>query len=212
MSGTAVFDHTYTTCPKDPPAGYGKFTSYDPLVLSGDLEGCWYTKIEQAWDLGPPTGLYFEIGREVFKGSIGDGREGTFSTVYTFESQWDPDAATGTEIWGHCEHPIVPGTGKAGLRGIAGTSGSSTSSPTAATRTAASSASGEVDGPQRFRREYSGGVRGLLDVGGDVAVGSQAGQTLFDDVRGDAGGDRLGRRHDRRLRRVDQARCRGGRR
>ena len=56
----------------------------------------------------------------MFVGSVGGGPEGTFSTVYTFESQWDPDAATGTEIWGHCEHPIVPGTGRAGLRGISG--------------------------------------------------------------------------------------------
>jgi hypothetical protein len=120
VSGTAVFDHTGATCPKNPPAGYGTFTSYDPLVLSGDLQGCWYTKIERAWDLGPPSGLYFEVGREVFKGSVLGGPVGTFSTVYSFESQWDPDAATGTEIWGHCEHPIVPGTGAVGLRGITG--------------------------------------------------------------------------------------------
>ena len=44
-----------------------------------------------AWDLGPPSGLYFEVGREVFVGTVRGGPEGTFSTTYTFESQWDPD-------------------------------------------------------------------------------------------------------------------------
>ena len=120
VSGTAVFDHTGAICPKKPPAGYDDFADYDPLVMSGDLEGCWYTNIDRAWDLGPPSGLYFEVGREVFVGSVRGGSEGTFSTVYTFESKWDPDVTTGTEVWGRCQHPIVRGTGTAGLSGISG--------------------------------------------------------------------------------------------
>jgi hypothetical protein len=115
VSGTAVFDHTGATCPKTPPAGYGTFTSY-PLVLSGDLQVCWYTKIE-----------------------------------------WDPDAAAGTEIWGHCEHPIVPGTGAAWLRGITGYLGFIDIVSDATTRTAASSPSADDRRrPQWFSREYSG--------------------------------------------------------
>ena len=118
VAGTAVFD-TGTSCPPPPP-GYGDFTDYPPLVMSGDLQGCWYTNVERSWDLGQPTGLYFEVGREVFVGRIKGGPVGTFSTVYSFESKWDPDIKTGHEVWGHCEHPIVPGSGTAGLKGVTG--------------------------------------------------------------------------------------------
>ena len=116
VSGTFVLDDTDSTCP-DPPAAS---SDYDPFVISGDLEGCWYTNVDRAWDLGPPSGLYFEVGREVFVGQIRDGHDGTFTTTYTFESQWDPDVATGTEIWGRCQHLIVRGSGTGGLRDVTG--------------------------------------------------------------------------------------------
>ena len=114
VSGTFVFD-TGSTCP-DPPDGYRTSTSYT-FVISGDLEGCWYTNIGRARDLGPPSGLYFEVGREVFVGTVRGGPDGTFSTTYTFESQWDPDYHDrGTEIWGRCQHLIVRGSGTGGLQ------------------------------------------------------------------------------------------------
>jgi len=118
VAGTGVFDTT-NACPA-PPSGFDDFTSYPPIVLSGDLTGCWYTHIDRSWDLGPPSGLYFEVGREVFVGHVKDGAEGSFSTVYSFESKWDPDVTSGTEVWGQCQHPIVPGSGTEGLKRISG--------------------------------------------------------------------------------------------
>ena len=116
VSGTFVFDAD-GTCP-GPPPGYEDFTDY-PVIVSGDLEGCWYTKIDQARDLRP-SGLHLEVGREVFVGSVRGGPEGSFSTVYTWESKWDSDIATGTEIWGHCQHVIVRGSGTGGLHDVTG--------------------------------------------------------------------------------------------
>lgn len=114
VAGTAVVDKS---CPPAPKAGYDDFA---PLRMSGSLNGCWYTNIDKSWDLGPPTGLYFEVGREIFVGSINGGKTGTFSTVYSFEAKFDPDAATGREISGQCQHPIVPGSGTDGLKRVTG--------------------------------------------------------------------------------------------
>jgi hypothetical protein len=101
----------------DPPDGFDELT----FVISGDLEGCWYTNIERSRDLGPPSGFYFESGREIFVGQLRDGPVGTFATTYTFESQWDPDFTSGgTEIWGRCQHLIVRGSGTDGLHGATG--------------------------------------------------------------------------------------------
>ncbi|HWI01693.1 MAG TPA: hypothetical protein VNT27_15305, partial [Propionibacteriaceae bacterium] len=107
LSGVAVFD-TVGVCP-DPPTGYEDFTSLPPLVMTGSLEGCWYTKILTTKDNGAPSGIYQERGEEVFVGSLDGGPEGTFATTYKFTSKWDPDASTGSEVHGRCEHPIVAG-------------------------------------------------------------------------------------------------------
>ena len=64
VSGMFVLD-TGSVC-TDPPAGFDELT----FVISGDLEGCWYTNVDRARDLGPPSGLYFEAGREVFVGTV----------------------------------------------------------------------------------------------------------------------------------------------
>jgi hypothetical protein len=117
VSGTMVFDAD-STCPR-PPQGYDDFIDYT-VEVSGDLEGCWYTKIDRARDLGPPSGLHFEVGREVFVGQVRGGPVGTFSTTYRWASQWDPDVATGTEVWGHCQHMIVSGSGTDGLQDVTG--------------------------------------------------------------------------------------------
>jgi hypothetical protein len=114
ISGVAVFDTT-GVCPA-PPAGYGDFTQ----VMTGSLEGCWYTNIETTKDNGAPSGVYIESGEEVFVGSLNRGPEGTFGTTYQFESKWDPDVTTGSEVHGRCQHPIAAGSGTGGFKGATG--------------------------------------------------------------------------------------------
>ena len=101
LSGRAFLD-TAGACPA-PPAGYNGFP---PIVMTGSLTGCWYTKILSSKQTS--SGVYLETGQEIFVGSLNGGAEGTFGTTYRFESKFDP--ATGTEIRGRCQHPIVTGT------------------------------------------------------------------------------------------------------
>jgi hypothetical protein len=116
IAATGAFD-------KDPggicPHQVG-YDSYLPIVMSGNLTGCWYTHVDRSLDFGPPSGLYFEAGRELFVGRVNGGALGSFKASYVLESQWNPDITTGTEVWGGCQHQIVPGSGQAGLRGISG--------------------------------------------------------------------------------------------
>jgi hypothetical protein len=118
ISGVGVFDTT-GACP-DPPAAHEDFTSIPALKLTGSLEGCWYTKIETTKDNGAPSGVYIESGKEIFVGSLNGGPVGTFSTTYKFESKWDPDVSTGSEVHGRCQHPIVKGSGTDGFEGATG--------------------------------------------------------------------------------------------
>ena len=119
VSGVGVFDLSGSTC-SGPPAGYADFISYPPIVLTGDLEGCWYTKVDTVKDNGAPSGIYLDTGREVFVGRLKDGPVGLFATTYQFESKWDPDVSTGSEVVGRCQHPIVSGSGTGGLAGATG--------------------------------------------------------------------------------------------
>ena len=119
ISGVAVFDFSGDSC-TGPPAGYSDFVSYPPLLMSGSLEGCWYTKVDAVHDNGAPSGVYIETGREVFVGSLDGGPVGVFTTTYQFESKWDPDVATGAELRGRCQHPIVRGSGIDGFAGATG--------------------------------------------------------------------------------------------
>lgn len=115
ISGTANFADD-DDC-GDPPPGFADFDDFT-LVLSGDLEGCWYTSIDSSKDNGAPSGVYQERGREVFVGTINGGEVGTFATEYHFTSKWDPDVGTGLEVHGRCQHPIVEGLGNfTGLSG-----------------------------------------------------------------------------------------------
>ena len=42
LSGTAFFNSSEgDPCPENPA-----YSSYDPIVMTGSLEGCWYTNIE----------------------------------------------------------------------------------------------------------------------------------------------------------------------
>jgi hypothetical protein len=119
ISGDAVYDVNGTTC-TGPPAGYSDFVSYPPLLMSGSLEGCLYTKVDTVQDNGAPSGIYLEAGREVFVGTLDGGPVGVFSTTYRFESQWDPDVSTGSEVRGRCQHKIVVGSGTGGFTAATG--------------------------------------------------------------------------------------------
>ncbi len=115
ISGGAFFG---TTECGPPPAGYEDFNDYPPLVMTGDLDGCWYTNIETTKVGGGPSGVYLESGEEVFVGTLNGGPEGTFATTYKFESQWTP--YFGSELHGRCQHPIVAGSGTGGFEGATG--------------------------------------------------------------------------------------------
>ena len=117
ISGVAVLDPTGECDP--PPKGYEEFTDFTQ-VMTGSLEGCWYTHIETTKDNGAPSGVYIESGEEIFVGSLNGGRAGTFATTYKFESKWDPDVSTGSEVHGRCQHPIVAGSGTGGFEGVTG--------------------------------------------------------------------------------------------
>jgi hypothetical protein len=107
-------DASYDTCGA-PPDGYEDFTSIDPLVMRGDLEGCLWTKAGPS--RSTPSGVFLEQGWEVFVGTYRGGEPGTFETTYRFESKWD---VTGEEIFGRCQHPILAGSGTGGFEGVGG--------------------------------------------------------------------------------------------
>lgn len=111
LSGDAYFDAVQ--CPA-PPLGYADFTSYPGLVMTGSLEGCLYTKVTTSKET--PSGVYLESGEEVFVGSVDGGPVGTFATTYKFEGKF----ASGVELRGRCQHPIVEGSGTGGLEGAKG--------------------------------------------------------------------------------------------
>jgi len=95
-----------------PPAGYEEFVEFT-MVITGDLDGCWYTVVDTRKTT--PSGVYLETGREVFVSSSLDGS--TFATTYKFESKWAPD---GSEVHGRCQHPIVAGSGTGDFAGATG--------------------------------------------------------------------------------------------
>jgi hypothetical protein len=93
-------------------------------VMAGSLIGCWY--IDTYFVISTtPTGVIHAIGSEHFVGCLDIARQtdctqpdptGTLALTYTFEYKSDP--VTGNELWGHCEHQVVSGTG--GFAGAAG--------------------------------------------------------------------------------------------
>jgi hypothetical protein len=112
ISGVGTFDSA-GVCP-GPPAGYGDFTDFT-IVMTGSLEGCWYTKVLTSKET--PSGVYLETGEEVFVGRLDGGPQGTFTTTYRFESKFAPD---GSEIHGRCQHPLAAGSGTGGFAGATG--------------------------------------------------------------------------------------------
>jgi hypothetical protein len=113
ISGTALLDTAGPAgqCP-DEPSGY---KGYPAIVMTGSLDGCWYTNIlTQKETLG---GAYLETGEELFVGRLDGGPEGTFTTTYRFEAKLNPD---GSEVRGRCQHPIATGSGTGGFKGATG--------------------------------------------------------------------------------------------
>ena len=112
LSGTAFFNPSPgTPCPVPPSA----YDSYPPIVMTGSLDGCWYTHIETA--RATSGGVYLESGTELFVGRLDGGPAGTFTTTYKFEAKLNAD---GAEVRGRCQHPIVSGSGTGGFEGATG--------------------------------------------------------------------------------------------
>lgn len=91
------------------------------LQLTGDLEGCLYTYVD---DFGcSPSGTYRESGREYFVGTY-NGDFGTFWTTYKFEAKYEGCSEEGfflgAEIFGRCQHPIVKESGTGIFDGVTG--------------------------------------------------------------------------------------------
>ena len=107
FSGVGVFD-TEGQCLDLP-------SEIPPIVMSGDLMGCWYTTSLEVVQT-TPSGVYRERGTETFVGCLSDGITcGTINITYHFEAMFAPD---GSEIHGRCQHPFVSGTGDfEGIRG-----------------------------------------------------------------------------------------------
>jgi len=98
----------------------GRGASY-AVRMTGDLEGCLYAFIDFYQCKG--NGIYFEKGHELFVGTY-KGKPGTFRTTYTFEAKFEgcnPDGTpAGAEIFGLCQHPLVPGSGEGVFKGATG--------------------------------------------------------------------------------------------
>lgn len=112
ISGTAFFNPSPAAPCPEPPTD---FSSYPPIVMTGSLDGCWYTHIETAKTT--PGGVYLEAGEELFVGRLDGGPAGTFTTTYRFEAKLNPD---GSEVRGRCQHPIATGSGTSGFAGATG--------------------------------------------------------------------------------------------
>ena len=117
ISGSGYYDDAAGTECGVPPA---EFSSYPGLVLSGDLVGCLFTDVQGAKFHEAPSGIYIETGRELVVASLNGAPEASFETTYRFESKWDPDAASGVEVMGRCQHPLTAGSGTDVFMGATG--------------------------------------------------------------------------------------------
>lgn len=115
VDGTAYYQVGNGPCPLAAPGGYKEFDDYPPLVMEGDLNGCLYTLALKSKG-SAQDGVYVELGREVFVGSLNGGEAGMFETTYRFQAKF----AGGAELFGRCQHPIVEGSGTDGFDGATG--------------------------------------------------------------------------------------------
>jgi hypothetical protein len=91
------------------------------VSMTGDLEGCLYTFVDD-FECSP-SGTYREEGRELFVGTY-KGQSGTFWTGYEFEGKYEgcpqDGEPLGAEIFGRCQHPIEKGSGTGFFAGVTG--------------------------------------------------------------------------------------------
>ena len=121
VRGVAEFDWSISLgVPRDtgsacelPSGEFANHTDFT-LAFSGDLQGCWYTLIEEI--KAQPSGTYRERGREVFIGTY-LGEAGTFQTTYQFEGKFDE---SGAEVHGRCQHRITAESGTGVFEGVSG--------------------------------------------------------------------------------------------
>lgn len=114
VSGSGEYNEVCT-----PPEAAGTAPAdtgdYPPLVMSGSLEGCWYTYISDAKE--NPSGTYKETGTELFVGCLNETTCGQFTTTYTFTGKFTANFEA--EIHGRCQHPVTGTTGGfAGMSGV----------------------------------------------------------------------------------------------
>lgn len=88
------------------------------LKMTGDLEGCHYVFVESSTCL--PSGVYREMGTEIYVGAGGTGDKGTFRTTYRFEAKYEECTTLSFEIHGRCQHPIIGGSGTGNYEGVSG--------------------------------------------------------------------------------------------
>jgi hypothetical protein len=96
-------------------------------AMTGSLIGCWYTDTGNYIDGTPlPDGVIVVAGAEHFVGCLDISDQGkcthadptgSLALTYTFEAQFSSPT---NEIWGGCQHGIVPGMGTGGLAGASG--------------------------------------------------------------------------------------------
>jgi len=113
VSGSSVYNEVCT-----PPEAAGTAPAdtgdYPPLVMSGSLEGCWYTYVSDAKE--NPSGTYKETGTELFVGCLSEATCGEFTTTYTFTGKFTSSLE---EIHGRCQHAVTGTTGDfAGMSGV----------------------------------------------------------------------------------------------
>jgi len=110
ISGVGVLDEADICDSKSVDADYA-------LLMSGDLEGCLYTFIDEETTQRSPSGTYRETGTELF---VASGGAGSFETTYRFEAKYEDVANLSGEIFGRCQHPIVKGSGTGDYEGVTG--------------------------------------------------------------------------------------------
>ena len=91
-------------------------------ILTGDLDGCLYAKVESA--KCSSGGVYQERGENLFVGTYNE-FAGTFEATYHFVAKFevcDVETATfgGAEFHGRCHHPIKEGSGTGVFEGVTG--------------------------------------------------------------------------------------------
>lgn len=87
-------------------------------IMTGDLEGCQYVFVESY--SCTPSGVYTELGSEIYVVEGPNGEVGTFATTYRFSAKFENCETLTGEIFGRCQHPITAGTGTGDFEGVTG--------------------------------------------------------------------------------------------